>query len=341
MRKVATRQATAGTLLLCAAVLAVGVERARAHVFIFEFYRVGAYPPTEGTGWSAEAFLNIPDESAIHLLAVESYVAFQSPDFTFRTDWIDFPAGPLAVDLDANFATIGDFLNDYIYDVSDPSKLNEPFGHFFLRFSGYLRVALTDDVSFGGAGLPVWVEFGSMGYDGYRTRIVDTVYRIPVVNPDNGFFHENSIVQAAGLFPIEISYFNRYDPQAQNVPPTERAGIELYSYHPGGLPWPAGENLVHSVFGQSTIVPPNVIFQEEDILPLLQYDYDADADVDLVDYGWMQTCYTGPADEVPFFLAIGCSTFDADLDQDIDLDDFTGYDAAFTGQAFPPPGDGG
>lgn len=327
------KRTAVGALLAVLVAAGIGSGTARAHVFIFEFYRVGAYPPYDGSGWVGEAFLNIPDASAIHLLAAEAYVANRTPDFTFRTDWIDFPAGPVAYDLDANFNTIGDFLNDYIYDVSDPSKLDAPFGHFLLRFSGFLKVTLQDDVSFGGSGLPIWVEFGSMGYDGYRTRVFDTVYRIPIVNPANGFFHENSIVQAAGLFPIEITYFNRYDPQAQNNPPTERAGIELYSFHPGGLPWPAGENLVHPVFGPATIVPPRVIYQEEDILPLIDFDYDADSDVDLLDYQWLQTCYTGPAGDEPFYFDLGCSTFDSDNDQDVDLDDFSAFAAAFTGPA--------
>ena len=56
-----------------------------------------------------------------HLLHAQRYVADREPDFTFRTDWIDFPAGPENSRLDVDFSTVGGFLDDYIYDVSDPS----------------------------------------------------------------------------------------------------------------------------------------------------------------------------------------------------------------------------
>jgi len=82
-----------------------------AHPAVSQASRAGAYPAYDGGGWIGEVFLNIPDESAIHLLTAETYIADRQPDFTFRTEWIDFPAGPVAFQLDSDFATMGDFLN--------------------------------------------------------------------------------------------------------------------------------------------------------------------------------------------------------------------------------------
>ncbi len=305
--------------------------RADAHVFIFDFYRAGAAPQHEGQGWIAEVYLNIPDESAIHLLAAEQYVEKRVPDFTFRTPYIDFPAGPVAFRFDNEFETMGDFLDDYIYDVSDPSKLDEPFGNFLIKFRGYLRVELNDDHTLT-PGLSVWVEFGTIGFDGFRTAIEEqTIYRLPIVNENFPFFHENSIVLGLGLFPIEITTFNRYDPKGV----MRHAGIEFYSWHGGALNWPAGENLVHPVFGAATIVPPRVIYQFEDIRPLVKGDFDADFDIDVLDFQWLQTCFTGPGgDDV--FLDEGCNALDFDDDNDVDVDDFAAFAKVVGGPGVEP-----
>lgn len=294
---------------------------APAHVFVFEHYRAGTFPSYPGSGWVAEAYLHIPDDQAAHLVSAERYIDDNGipPDFTFRTAWIDFPAGPVAFLRDDEIPTIGDLLDDYIYDVSDPSKLSEPFSNVVIRFRGYLKVDLGTDVS-GEAGLPVWVEFGSLGHDGYRTRVVDTIYRQPLTNVAFPFFHENCIVLGLGLFPIEITYFNRYDPDG--LLGREYAGIELYSWHEGGLSWPGGDYLVHPVYGPATIVPPEVIYQPQDIQQLVPGDFDADGDVDNGDLGWFQTCFTGAADEDQFFLDLGCTAVDFHGDEDVDLDDY-------------------
>lgn len=96
------------TMVACA-VIAVLSSEASAHVFVPESFRVGAYPPHEGTGWVAEVYLNLPIRASGDLLRAEAYVLTEIPDFTFQTDWIDFPAGPVATDLDENFSTMGDF----------------------------------------------------------------------------------------------------------------------------------------------------------------------------------------------------------------------------------------
>lgn len=324
-----SRNVLAGMLGL----LAWGAASADAHVFLFEAYRAGAMPPYEGGGWVGAAYLNIPSASAAHLLTAEAYIANRPPDFTFRTNWIDFPAGPAAIAPDADFITMGDFLNDYIYDVSDPSKLDEPFGHFVLRFSGYLRIAFVDN-TLADPNPPIWVEFGTAGCDGYRLRVHDTIYRLPIAPADNNFYFENCITEVPGMYPIQFTYFNRYDPQ--NAVNMDRAGVELYSWHGGGLPWPAGNNLVHPVLGPATIVPPWVIYQANDVQPLIAGDFDADSDVDLSDMQWMQNCYTGSGDEEGgFLLEPGCPALDFDEDVDVELSDYAGFREVFAGPSGP------
>ncbi len=311
----------------CAAALlyVLGSPLAAAHVFVFEEYRAGSFPPYDGDGWIGEAYI-IPEESAAHLISAEIHADGREPDFTFRTHWIDFPAGPEPDGLDAEFATVGDFLEGNVFDVSDPAQLDLPFDHLLLRFTGFLRVALEDDVSLDGSGaLPVWVEMGSLGHDAYRTRVVDSVYRLPIIlYGNNPFAHENAIVMATGLFPIQVTYFNKYEPDSDQG--LERAGIELYSWHGGGLPWPGGENLVHPERGAATILPPEVIYQSQDVLPVIQGDYDGDFDVDLHDARWFQYCHTGRGDEVGgFTLELGCNKLDFDDDADVDTDDLAAF----------------
>lgn len=315
-----------------------------AHIFIFEDWREGACAQHDGAGWFAEVFLNIPDASALNLLTAESYVASRQPDFTFHTPWIDFPAGPDPYHLDADIHTLADFLDDYVTDLSDPAMLDQPFSHLLIRFNGYLRVTAFDDVfaqmppeANGGFGPLIWVELGTYGYDGYRLRLHTTVYRLPVVDPANGFFHENVVFESLGMYPIQVTYFSRYDPTG--VLGTPRAGIEFYSWHGGGFAWPAGSILVHPVTGPSTTVPPRVIFSAQDLRPIVPGDFDADYDIDLQDVSWFQVCYTGESEEGGFTLGPGCDAFDFDGDADIDRFDYAAMQAGFNGPGLAPNGD--
>lgn len=331
----------AGLALVAAVWLTCG--GARGHVFVPEMYREGGYPAYDGAGWVAKVYLNLPlpdppeDTSATDLgtlIQAESYVADATPDFTFRTDWIDFPAGPEAVALDTSFTTMGDFLNDYIYDVSDPSKLDEPFGNFLIKFEGYLKVTFDEDLT-SAIGLPIWVDFGTIGYDGFRLEVGTTIYRFPkmfVVDGEPSFFwRENPICEAAGMFPIRVTYYNRYDADLDPDPPTQQsyhneyAGIEVYTWHGSELALPAGQNMVHAVRGPGTIIPPRVIYQADDVQPLVTGDFTADGQVDGRDLRWFQTCFTGPGDELFVLLATGCHRFDFDEDRDVDLTDFATF----------------
>ncbi|MBI4716223.1 MAG: hypothetical protein HY763_00300 [Planctomycetes bacterium] len=315
--------------LLCIAVLA---SAARADTFVFSASRAGAYPSYPGNGWLGEAFLDIPEEYAVHLVVVESYIADRTPDFTFRTDWIDFPAGPAslapypdpALDEDADFPTVGDFLNDYVLDVSDPSMLDRPFCNLLIRFKGFLKVSLADGTQ-SYFGLPVWVDFATYGHDGYRTWVAETIYRQPRQAPANNLvLTENGIFFGLGLFPIEISSFSRYDPGAELG--YDRAGIELYSWHGGGMAWPAGAVFVHPQRGPMTLVPPEHIYQSDDIVALAAGDFEADGDVDEVDFRWFGGCTTGPGG---LLSILNCDTFDGDHDGDVDLADVAAVQRGF------------
>ncbi|MCP4246078.1 MAG: hypothetical protein GY778_03425 [bacterium] len=311
---------------------------ARAHFFVLEGDRVGAAPAYDGGGWLAEVYLNIPEESIGQLITVEAYVAGLTPDFTFRTEWIDFPAGPAVYgdpqdDLDAGFATMGDFLDGPIFDVSDPAQLNASFGHFFIRFSGLLKVAMDHDTDLI-PGLPIDIYFATYGFDGYRTRVGTTsIYRVAntAFVGGNGLFTENGLLLGVGLFPIEVTYFNRYDPAGADG--NQQAGIELYSWHGTGPDWPtgAGQQLVHPVFGPMTLVSPDLIYRPEDVGPVVKGDFDADFDFDLFDFQWFQWCYTGDLSEIGGTIGFGCSTVDFDDDVDVDGSDYSALDALWSG----------
>lgn len=261
-----------------------------------------------------------------HLLRAANYVAGREPDFTFRTPWIDFPAGPDGSYRDSNFATVGDFLNDYIYDVSDPSKLAEPFGSLFLRFTGLIKIRMSDEIRVPASqGLPVWIDVGTLAYDGYEVRVGELIYRFPNIRYGQPFYHWGPAVEVVGLFPIEIAYLNVYDPNDEVGNP--RAGIEVYSWHGGGLPWPAGQQMVHEIYGPATLLPPRVIYQPGDERPVVAGDFEADDDVDLGDFQFYQYC----ADLDFFFLPTFCQVFDFDGDNRLTPSDFAALQDAMKG----------
>ena len=302
---------------------------ASAHVYIPKAERAGAYPKAEGAGWVGQVFLNLPESAVTNTITAESYIAGRQPDFTFRTPWIDFPAGPVGVAPDKNFVLVGDFLNDYLYDVSDPARLDEPMSHLVLRFTGFVKVVLEDEVRIRDIfGMPIWIEFGSLGYDGFNIRVGNVIcYERPNSNFSNPWFNFGPALQAQGLFPIMVTYFNRYDPG--NLAGAPNGGIELYSWHGGGLALPAGENMIHAVRGPGTLVPPRIIYQAGDVLPVLQGDFDADSDVDFRDIQWFQECYYPPNGFI--ILPDGCETFDFAPDSDVDRNDFAEFLSLITG----------
>lgn len=264
-------------------------------------------------------------------------MAGQTPDFTFRCDAIDFPAGPApwnptecASDMDADIVTVGDFINGPIHDVSDPAMLDLPMSHIFIRFSGYFSVRLSDS-SFNPEAFPSVIDFAIYGFDGFRITVGSTVFReILVFDPcpslpmklattENGFFY------ALGVFPIEVTYFNRYDPD--DVAGRSRAGIELYSWMGSGPVYPAGAVYVdpNNGRGPMTLMPGSLIYSEEQLLPLVQGDFEGDGDVDLDDYAWFPQCGGGPSEG----LNIGCIAFNFDGDPDVTLADFAVFQNNF------------
>lgn len=308
--------------LVCAvAALVVLAGSASAHFFVEQRERVGPTPKDPGHGWLAEVFLDIPDSSAVTLLNAEIYIAGRTPDFTFKTTYIDFPAGPSGGALDTSFATFGDFFDDYISDVSDPSKLDEPFGSFVIRFNGLLNVQLRDS-SFDEYGQPLLIDFATNAHGGYRTRIgTTTIYRVQnTAFVGSPFMTENAVLLGLGLFPIQITYLQQYDPT--NAAGNEMAGVELYSWHPGGLPWPAGALMSDPRFGDMTVTTPDVIYQPDEIPVPVKGDYNGDSRSDLADAQSLQLCFGGDGFDI---VANGgdpsCLVFDMNDDGDVDLAD--------------------
>ena len=283
----------------------------------------------EGSGWHAECYL-IPESAAGSIFDAERYAVGRTPDFTFATDWLDFPDGPTALGLDTDFATFGDFFNGHIRDVSDPTKLETTFGHFLVKFKGVLRVTMDDNVDFDGR-LPVWVDVAVNGHGGMRVRIGGEGFRVEFGDPADPFYWEHFFFNLPGMYPIEINYFNRYEASPNAT--FKRAGFEVYTLHGGGRPWPAGQNLIHAVRGAATLMPPWVIFQTPDVLPARVGDFDTDDDFDFRDFHWLQSCFTGPPDEEigPVELGEDCEWMDFDGDKDVDLDDATRFHEVFEG----------
>jgi len=308
--------------------------------------RLAAYPDEIGTGgWFAEVYLNLPipdppppplAPNSYHLLHAETDTAGLLPDFTFRCDAIDFPTGPTPwqpntclSDLDEDFITVGDFLNGPIHDVSDPSKLDLPMSHIFIRFTGYFAVKLSDS-SFNTEAFPSVIDFAIFGFDGFRIKVGTTVFREILVadlcdqEPPNLSFPlkppttENGFFYALGMFPIEVTYFNRFDPN--DLAGRERAGIELYSWMGDGLEYPAGAFWVdpNNGRGPMTLMPGSLIYSDEQLLPLVQGDFEGDGDVDWDDYYWFPDCAGGPEAG----LNVGCIAWNFDGDPDITLADF-------------------
>jgi len=300
-----------------AACLLAACAPVSAHFFVSPLDRLCASPETPGVGWRAEVFLGIPDNWAGSLLSAETYVAGLAPDFTFKTPYVDFPAGPEDSLLDADVAGIGAFLGGGITDVSDPAALNQPIGNFLIRFSALVDVRIADS-TLGVSTMPVLLDFGTQGYGGYRMRLGSTsIYRVQnhVFNGNNPFFTENALVHGLGLFPITFTYYNRFDPQGANG--HERVGVELYSFHPGGLPWPAGLNHFDPIGGYMTLAPPTPFYQPGDQPALARGDFDRDGAISLADFAAAQRCHTGDGG----VATNACLVLDYDNDGDVDLAD--------------------
>ncbi len=313
-------------LCLCILFVCAFCTAARGHFFVDTIDRVADSPPYPGTGWQAEVWLDLPESAAGSLIAAEAYLRTHPADFTFRTAYVDFPPGPADSALDSELATIGAFLGDDISQVSDPAQLNRPMGHCVIRFAGLINVCLADS-TLGIPGLPVLLDFGTQGYGGYRTRIgVTSIYRVQgaAYSAGNPFFTENALVQAAGLFPIEVTYLNRHAPTADNG--DERAGVELYSWHPDGLPWPAGQVAIFPGRGAMTITPPHVVYQPDELPPAAYGDVDADGAVTLRDYQTLQQCAGGST-------AAHCAALDAGPDGAIDAADLRTFVGVLSGPA--------
>jgi hypothetical protein len=321
-------------LAICIALALAGA--ARGHILVPAAERASATPTHPGSGWVGEAYLDIPDAWAASLLAAETFVAGQPPDFTFRTTHIDFPSGPADSLLDTEAATIGDWLDAYLSDVSDPAKLDAPLGNVLVRFRGLIDVRAEYN-TFPAFGLPVLFDLGATGYGGYRTQIgSSSILRVQnhVFNDNNPFSTENAIIYVLGLFPVEVAYFNRYDPT--NAHGQERVGIEFYTFHPDGLPWPGGTLFSDPLLGNLKVTPPAAVYPWDARAQLPRGDFDADGNVTLADFAILQACF-----DQPVAGRATCAAMDFDGDGLVGTFDWKRLGLLLTGPGVYPvtPGD--
>lgn len=305
----------------------VAVASSSAHIFIFPWQRAGTAPCYRGQGWHVECFYDLPDNAADNLLTAEQYIRDKSPTFTFHADYIDWPAGERVNDLDTSFATMGDFLNDYVSDFSDPGAPSWPFRHFLLRATGYFIVDLNDAKD--PFSPPIRKDYGLFAYDGGRVRIdTTTIFRIVVPIQPESFYFEDGIFPSPGLYQIEVTFFQRYNPGGTDG--TEYAGVELRTCQQDGLDLP-GQDYLPCPEGQGTAkgTPPRLIYRADDILPDTIGDFDADNDVDLYDFSRFQRCFTASQFEGEY--EAGCEKFDLDGDDDVDIEEYALNFAVLTG----------
>lgn len=296
------------------------------HIFIFPWQRGGNAPCYPGGGWDVRCFYDIPDDSAQNLLTAEGYVLSRQPTFTFHADYIDWPAGERGSDLDTTFATMGDFLDDYVSNVSLEGALDLPFKHFLLKATGYFSFVLADAKD--DTAPPIRKDFGLVVFDGGRVKVENTtIFRMVVPNPPDSFFFEDAIIPSPGAYRVEVTFFQKLNPGGTDG--TERAGVELRTCQPDGLELPGGDLMVCPDGGKAKGTPPRLVYKYEDLLQSTIGDFDADNDVDLYDWSRFQSCFTGPGFEGNYDP--GCEKFDLDLDQDVDLTDYVGSFGDFGG----------
>jgi len=287
---------------------------AYAHIFIFQSERIGAAPCTPGGGWSVECFYPVPVDNASSLLIAELWANGQTPAFTFHADFLDWPSGPAASRNDADLATLGDLLDNYITDLSDPAALALPIDSFLLRARGVINIQTVDNE------LPIanpqtWISFGLSTFDGGRVRISNTtIFRTNTPTP-LPFRWDNAIFQLPGAYPIEVTLFNRHDPE--NLVGMPNAGFELYTCHEGGLILPGADAIPCFNGAAAGGTPPRVIYDATEVGSIVAGDLDVDNDVDLADFAGLQRCFTGENNEG--FLSVECQQFDLDADNDIDV----------------------
>lgn len=303
-----------------AALLGLGVFVTSAaygwHIFIFETQRSGRIPCEPGRGWEVEFYYNIPDANAANLLTAEAYVADREPTFTFKADYIDWPAGLNLTKQDKKLKKLEDFFDGHVSEVSVPGAMTWPIANFLFKARGDLEVSL--DFSRLPDPPPVWLDFGLMAYDGGRVQVGGTtMFRIIVPLEPESFFFEDIIATAPGAYEVTITYFERFDPD--NLVDMDQAGVELVTCHQDGLDVGASALLFCGDLGSAKSPPPWRVWPRSMILPIAPGDFDVDGDVDLEDVRWIQECFTGPGAGGP--MREGCQVYDLDRDFDVDLED--------------------
>jgi hypothetical protein len=96
-------------------------------------------------------------------------------------------------------------------------------------------------------------------------------------------------------------------------------------------PSQVGVTHYYSAFAYSLSEATSVAAHDQ-IIPLASGDYDADNDVDMIDFGHLQRCFTGPYIPPP----PECADAELDGDNDIDQDDLAIFKNCLSGSGVPP-----
>jgi len=277
-------------------------------------------------GWEVACYHDIPEADAANLLTAEAYVNTVAPTFTFHASYLDWPAGLDKSRPDTAYETMGDFLDGYISDLSDPQALDLPFDHFLLRATGVIDIRMSDTTDPGRVP-PVWMDFGFTAFDGARLRLdTTTIFRLVIPQPPLSFFTEDAIVEAPGAYPIEVTFFQRFDPLGLHN--ADQAGFEFVACYPDGIELQSGQFVPCLGDAEATATPPRIIYQDDQIGTILPGDFDVDNDFDMQDMARLQACFTGPNGQIDLLHV--CDEFDLTGDNLVDVDDWNMINGNFT-----------
>ncbi len=172
------------------AVVLSGASFAAAQVNVPSSARAGDVPLLPGFGLAGLGWTS--DQSTAD--SAEQYALVNAPDFTFQSTRINYPNGPAGSFSDDN-NTVATFLGQDAATLSGSG--DHPIDGTFYRFVGFIAIA---DIS-------APITFGVFSDDGFRLRIGGVV--VTEFNDPRGpsLSTGQAIFEQAGLYPIDLIYF--------------------------------------------------------------------------------------------------------------------------------------
>lgn len=197
-------------LVTTVAALALIIPPAKADFVIPESASVGPPPTSPGTGLAGLYYnaqptaINSADQAA-------AFAATHAPTASFLSSQIDYPVGDATVI--SNSSTVAQFLGADSASLSPPTAASNTLANSIWDFQGFISISSPGDVTF------------ALGSDDGGRLTIGGVTLIDVDNRPFGFTLATVTFQAAGLYPIDLLYYEN---------PSIAAGVELASTLPGG-----------------------------------------------------------------------------------------------------------